>query len=341
MSTNRSAWRARAAASRGARSGGHGAERRRVELAPRLRAGFGAVVVGSERDRVRAAGRAARGRTRADRRRPGHGEDAHRARPRTPSRDRLRADPVHAGPDALRRRRHDGFDQRSATFSLRRGPVFANLLLADEINRTPPKTQAALLEAMEERRVTIDGTTHELPPPFMVCATQNPIEFEGTYPLPEAQLDRFFVRVRTGYPPPADEKELIARAVAGFDAHDLTAAGVAPVASGAELLAAQRAVRTRARRGSLQAYVYDVSPRRAHRPTSRSVRARARRWRSSPARRPRRTSTGAVRDPRRPQGRRAAGPRAPCPRAPGGRAGRADRRRRRRTRPRERARAGA
>ncbi|MBV9408629.1 MAG: AAA family ATPase, partial [Candidatus Eremiobacteraeota bacterium] len=80
------------------------------------------------------------------------------------------------------------FDQRSATFSLRRGPVFAGVLLADEINRTPPKTQAALLEAMEERRVTIDGTTYDLPEPFLVCATQNPIEFEGTYPLPEAQL---------------------------------------------------------------------------------------------------------------------------------------------------------
>ena len=150
------------------------------------------------------------------------------------------------------------FDQRSATFSLREGPVFTNVLLADEINRTPPKTQAALLEAMEERRVTIDGTTHELPLPFLVCATQNPIEFEGTYPLPEAQLDRFLVRVRTGYPPEADERALIARAVAGFDARDLDAAGVVAVVSRDELLAAQRAVRGVHVSTSLQGYIYAI-----------------------------------------------------------------------------------
>jgi MoxR-like ATPase len=150
------------------------------------------------------------------------------------------------------------FDQRSATFSLRPGPVFTKVLLADEINRTPPKTQAALLEAMEERRVTIDGTTHDLPAPFMVCATQNPIEFEGTYPLPEAQLDRFFVRVRTGYPTADEERALIARAVAGFDAHDLDAAGVVPVATAAEIVAAQAAVRLVHVAESLQRYLYDV-----------------------------------------------------------------------------------
>jgi MoxR-like ATPase len=150
------------------------------------------------------------------------------------------------------------FDQRSATFSLRQGPVFTNVLLADEINRTPPKTQAALLEAMEERHVTIDGTTHVLDVPFLVCATQNPIEFEGTYPLPEAQLDRFLVRVRTGYPSAADERALIARAVAGFDARDLDAAGVATVVSREELLEAQRAVRTVHLAESLQTYIYDV-----------------------------------------------------------------------------------
>jgi len=150
------------------------------------------------------------------------------------------------------------FDQRSATFSLRKGPIFTNVLLADEINRTPPKTQAALLEAMEERHVTIDGTTHELGAPFLVCATQNPIEFEGTYPLPEAQLDRFLVRVRTGYPSAADERALIARAVAGFDARDLDAAGVTTVVTREELLAAQRAVRTVHLAESLQRYIYDV-----------------------------------------------------------------------------------
>jgi MoxR-like ATPase len=150
------------------------------------------------------------------------------------------------------------FDQRSATFSLRRGPIFTNVLLADEINRTPPKTQAALLEAMEERRVTIDGTTHVLDAPFLVCATQNPIEFEGTYPLPEAQLDRFLVRVRTGYPSAADERALIARAVGGFDARDLDAAGVTTVVNREELLEAQRTVRTVHLAESLQAYIYEI-----------------------------------------------------------------------------------
>ena len=150
------------------------------------------------------------------------------------------------------------FDQRSATFSLRRGPIFTSVLLADEINRTPPKTQAALLEAMQENQVTIDGEAHPLPPPFFVCATQNPIEFEGTYPLPEAQLDRFLVRVRTGYPSAADERALIARAVAGFDARDLEAAGVHAVVSREELLAAQKAVRTVHLAESLQAYVYEI-----------------------------------------------------------------------------------
>jgi MoxR-like ATPase len=150
------------------------------------------------------------------------------------------------------------FDQRSATFSLRRGPIFAGVLLADEINRTPPKTQAALLEAMEERRVTIDGTTYDLPLPFLVCATQNPVEFEGTYPLPEAQLDRFLVRVRSGYPEPADERALIARAVAGFDARNLEAAGVRTVASADDVAEAQRAVRAVHVEPALQGYIYDI-----------------------------------------------------------------------------------
>src|SRR5919197_1719239 len=92
------------------------------------------------------------------------------------------------------------FNQRDVDFEFRRGPIFTNLLLADEINRAPPKTQAALLEAMQERQVTIEGVTHLLPPPFIVLATQNPIEYEGTYPLPEAQLDRFLLRLGIGYP---------------------------------------------------------------------------------------------------------------------------------------------
>jgi MoxR-like ATPase len=146
-------------------------------------------------------------------------------------------------------------DPRSATFSLRRGPVFTNILLADEINRTPPKTQSALLEAMEERQATIDGEPYPIPAPFFVCATQNPIEFEGTYPLPEAQLDRFLVRARTGYPSPDQEKVLLERAVAGFDAHDLPAAGIEPAGAAADVLAAQREVRAIHVAPSVQAYV--------------------------------------------------------------------------------------
>jgi MoxR-like ATPase len=102
------------------------------------------------------------------------------------------------------------YDQRSGAFDFRPGPVFTNLLLADEINRTPPKTQAALLEAMQERQVTVEGATRLLERPFLVVATQNPIEYEGTYPLPEAQLDRFLVRVRIGYPARDDEWRILA-----------------------------------------------------------------------------------------------------------------------------------
>ncbi|MEV6105202.1 MoxR family ATPase [Streptomyces sp. NPDC051940] len=103
------------------------------------------------------------------------------------------------------------YDPRSGELSFRPGPVFTQLLLADEINRTPPKTQAALLEAMSEHQVSADGETHPLPEPFVVLATDNPIEFEGTYPLPEAQLDRFIARVRLGYPDRRDEVELLRR----------------------------------------------------------------------------------------------------------------------------------
>jgi MoxR-like ATPase len=105
------------------------------------------------------------------------------------------------------------WNQRDGDFEFRAGPIFANLLLADEINRAPPKTQAALLEAMQERQVTIDGVTHRLELPFLVLATQNPIEYEGTYPLPEAQLDRFLLRIGFGYPSPDEEWEVLARRV--------------------------------------------------------------------------------------------------------------------------------
>src|SRR6184192_4242363 len=101
------------------------------------------------------------------------------------------------------------FNQRSNEFEFRPGPVFANILLVDEINRASPKTQSALLECMQERQVTVDGVSYQLPPPFMVMATQNPIEYEGTYPLPEAELDRFTMRIAIGYPPLADEAKML------------------------------------------------------------------------------------------------------------------------------------
>jgi MoxR-like ATPase len=147
------------------------------------------------------------------------------------------------------------FDPASGTFSFRRGPIFTNLVLADEINRTPAKTQSALLEAMEERQVTIDGETHPIAAPFFVCATQNPIDFEGTYPLPEAQLDRFIVRARTGYPTEMQERELLARTVAGFDAHDLDTAGIEPAGDADDIIAAQREVRAIHVEPAVQGYV--------------------------------------------------------------------------------------
>jgi MoxR-like ATPase len=115
------------------------------------------------------------------------------------------------------------FVPHEARFELRRGPIFASLVLADEINRTPPKTQAALLEAMEEGKVTIEGQTLDLPRPFVVCATENPVEFEGTYPLPEAQLDRFLFKLLLGYPDVEAEREILRRYQSGFRPRDLSA----------------------------------------------------------------------------------------------------------------------
>lgn len=135
------------------------------------------------------------------------------------------------------------FDTRTQEFSLRRGPVFTDILLADEINRTPPKTQAALLEAMQERRVTIDGEPQPLSDLFSVFATQNPIDYEGTYPLPEAQLDRFLMKVLMDYPKPDEEVALLNRVHHGFDAHALASAGLTHIASQGELNAARQAVR--------------------------------------------------------------------------------------------------
>ena len=121
------------------------------------------------------------------------------------------------------------YDAKTALFQFREGPVFTNLLLADEINRTPPKTQAALLEAMEERQVSVEGQPRPLPEPFLVAATQNPVEYEGTYPLPEAQLDRFLVKLTVELPGRDDEIGILARHAAGFDPGNLAATGIKPV----------------------------------------------------------------------------------------------------------------
>lgn len=131
------------------------------------------------------------------------------------------------------------YDARSAAFSFRPGPVFTQLLLADEINRTPPKTQAALLEAMQEHQVTVDGHSHLLPDPFVVIATQNPVEYEGTYPLPEAQLDRFLLKLHVDLPARDEEVDVLARHATGFDPQDLHTAGLRPVASPEDLAIAR------------------------------------------------------------------------------------------------------
>jgi MoxR-like ATPase len=150
------------------------------------------------------------------------------------------------------------YDNRSSEFSFRAGPVFTNLLLADEINRTPPKTQASLLEAMEERQVSIDGRPRPLPDPFVVVATQNPVEYEGTYPLPEAQLDRFLLKLTMPLPPRDVELEVMARHAAGFDPRDLAAAGLRAVAGPEDLAAGVRAVRTVAVAPEVMGYIVDV-----------------------------------------------------------------------------------
>ena len=150
------------------------------------------------------------------------------------------------------------YDAHSGEFSFREGPVFTNLLLADEINRTPPKTQSSLLEAMEERQVSLDGRSRPLPDPFIVIATQNPVEYEGTYPLPEAQLDRFLLKLTMPAPSREDEVGILVRHSQGFDPRDLVAAGLKPVAGAAHLAAARAAVSTVVVRPEVIGYVVDV-----------------------------------------------------------------------------------
>jgi MoxR-like ATPase len=151
------------------------------------------------------------------------------------------------------------YDPHSAEFSFREGPVFTNLLLADEINRTPPKTQSALLESMEERQVSVDGVPRPLPWPFMVAATQNPVEYEGTYPLPEAQLDRFLLKVELPLPPREDEIRVVHRHASGFDPRNLAAAGLRAVAGPADLDAAVAAVRTVTVSPEVTGYIVDIT----------------------------------------------------------------------------------
>ncbi|UNO41705.1 MoxR family ATPase [Streptomyces sp. MST-110588] len=150
------------------------------------------------------------------------------------------------------------YDSRSSEFSFQPGPVFTNLLLADEINRTPPKTQASLLEAMEERQVTVDGTPRPLPEPFLVAATQNPVEYEGTYPLPEAQLDRFLLKLTVPLPTRQHEIDILTRHAEGFSPRDLDAAGLRPVAGPADLEAARAAVGETAVSPEVTGYIVDI-----------------------------------------------------------------------------------
>jgi MoxR-like ATPase len=151
------------------------------------------------------------------------------------------------------------YDTKLSEFEFRAGPVFTNILLADEINRTPPKTQSALLEAMEERQVSVDGESRLLPVPFMVAATMNPIEYEGTYTLPEAQLDRFMLKLVLDLPERATEVEVMRRHVAGFNARDLATAGVTAVLDADKLAQAQASVARVGASADVIAYAVDLS----------------------------------------------------------------------------------
>jgi MoxR-like ATPase len=146
----------------------------------------------------------------------------------------------------------------TSTFTLRHGPIFTDLLLADEINRTPPKTQAALLEAMEERQVTIDGEGHKLSPLFTVLATQNPIEYEGTYPLPEAQLDRFMLKIIVNYPSADEELRVVSNWNAGFNARRLEDLGINPIPDASAVLKCRSEVRGVTVEEGVQRYIVSI-----------------------------------------------------------------------------------
>jgi MoxR-like ATPase len=151
------------------------------------------------------------------------------------------------------------FDLATRTFSLRRGPIFTNVLLADEINRAPAKVQSALLEAMEERGVTLEGQQLALPAPFFVMATQNPIEYEGTYPLPEAQQDRFLFKVRLDYPAPDDEMEVLRRWESGIELRDPVKAGVEPALGAADIDGCRKQVASVVLDEKIRRYIVDLA----------------------------------------------------------------------------------
>ena len=150
------------------------------------------------------------------------------------------------------------FNIATSNFNLRRGPIFTDILLADEINRTPPKTQAALLEAMEERQVTIDGEPHPLPPIFTVLATENPIEYEGTYPLPEAQLDRFQLKILLDYPAEEHEREVLAKWDAGFNSKRLDQVDIQPLQDASAIIHCRQEVSRARMETGVQHYAVDI-----------------------------------------------------------------------------------
>lgn len=159
------------------------------------------------------------------------------------------------------------FNMQTSEFTLRHGPIFTDILLADEINRTPPKTQAALLESMEERQATIDGERYPLSPLFTVLATENPIEYEGTYPLPEAQLDRFLLKIHIGFPDRDEEREIVARWDEGFDSHNLQTAGIVPLSDAAAILKCREEIRRMRAEEGVRNYIVDLVRKTREHPT--------------------------------------------------------------------------
>lgn len=159
------------------------------------------------------------------------------------------------------------FNMRTSEFSLRHGPIFTDILLADEINRTPPKTQAALLEAMEERQTTIDGERYELSPLFTVLATENPIEYEGTYPLPEAQLDRFLLKILIDYPSPESELEIVSRWDQGFNSRRLEQVDVLPLGDVAAIQHCRAEIRALRLEPGVQKYIVEIIRKTRSHPT--------------------------------------------------------------------------